>query len=292
VLAAAVPTVSRTYRDILMADLKVETANGRDVIKVPPYATAQLREFLQGKGIDFTVAYRHVSGEQETDMILLCEGAELGDIQALLDAWRMPNPPTYTGAGSPQIGDVRASGTGFITFQSLAERLTLVVQSVIIPGDRTKEGVLVESVSIVWRELLKLIQADPTIIHQINDRKWEEILAASYSALGFEEVTLTPRSGDFGRDVIAVKRGFGTIRILDQMKAYSQGYLVTANDVRALAGVVLSDPRASKGVVTTTSDFAPRIMDEPNLKDLIPYRLELVNGEKLVQRVSDLATKG
>jgi hypothetical protein len=35
---------------------------------------------------------------------------------------------------------------------------------------------------------------------------------------GFEEVILTPRSGDHGRDVIATKKALGTIRVIDQVK--------------------------------------------------------------------------
>jgi hypothetical protein len=33
-------------------------------------------------------------------------------------------------------------------------------------------------------------------------------------------VTLTPRSGDHGRDVIAIKKALGFVRIIDQVKAY------------------------------------------------------------------------
>jgi restriction system protein len=60
---------------------------------------------------------------------------------------------------------------------------------------------------------------------------------------GFDEVTLTPRSGDLGRDVIAVKRGLGTVRVIDQVKAYGPSHLVTADDVRALLGVLRATKR-------------------------------------------------
>jgi hypothetical protein len=43
--------------------------------------------------------------------------------------------------------------------------------------------------------------------------------------------------GDFGRDVLAVKRGLGIVRVIDQVKAYGPSHLVTADDVRALLGV-------------------------------------------------------
>lgn len=91
-----------------------------------------------------------------------------------------------------------------------------------------------------------------------------------------------------GRDVIAVKKGLGSIRVIDQVKAYKPGHLVTANDVRALFGVLQRDG-ASKGFITTTSDFAPRIKDDPLLIPFMPSRLELINGTMLLKRLQELA---
>jgi restriction system protein len=98
-------------------------------------------------------------------------------------------------------------------------------------------------------------------------------------------VTLTPRSGDFGRDVIAVKRG---LRVIDQVKAYSPENLVTADDVRALIGVLHGDG-ASKGFLTTTSDFAPRLRTDPLILPFMPSRLELIDGKALITRLDALA---
>jgi restriction system protein len=101
---------------------------------------------------------------------------------------------------------------------------------------------------------------------------------------------LTPRSGDLGRDVIAIKKGIGCIRIIDQVKAYKPSHLVTANDVRALMGVLQGDG-ASKGFLTTTSDFAPKIKEDILITPFIPARLELINGDKLLKRLEELSTR-
>ncbi len=103
-------------------------------------------------------------------------------------------------------------------------------------------------------------------------------------------MTLTPRSGDFGRDIIAVKHGVGTVRVIDQMKAYGPNHLVTANDVRALLGVLQGD-KASKGFLTTTSDFAPKLRDDILIKPFMPARVELINGKMLLARLEELAKK-
>ena len=65
------------------------------------------------------------------------------------------------------------------------------------------------------------------------------------------------------------------------------GHLVTADDVRALMGVLQGDG-ASKGFLTTTSDFAPKIKEDPLIVPFIPSRLELINGEILLKRLIEL----
>jgi restriction system protein len=166
----------------------------------------------------------------------------------------------------------------------------VLLQMAIVPGDRTGEGQLIEAVAWPWYDIIELMQKNPNIIYQLDGRKWEEIVAGAYKKAGFDEVTLTPRSGDYGRDVIAVKRGLGTVRVIDQIKAYKPGHLVTADDVRALMGVLQGDG-ASKGFLTTTSEFAPKIQTDPLIVPFIPSRLELINGTLLLKRLAELAKK-
>ena len=125
---------------------------------------------------------------------------------------------------------------------------------------------------------------------QISWEKWEEIIAGAYKKAGFEEVTLTPRSGDYERDVIAIKKGICSIRVIESVKAYKPPHLVAANDVRALMGVLQGDG-ASKGCLSTTSDFAPMIKTDPLIVPFIPSRLELINGTALFSRLEELAAR-
>src|SRR6266567_5840989 len=173
---------------------------------------------------------------------------------------------------------------------ALLDTPSLLMQAVIVPGDRTPEGQLVEAVTVPWVEIIELLNRDPSLVFQLSPRKWEEMIAGAYDRAGWDEVTLTPRSGDLGRDVIAVKRGIGTVRVIDQVKAYGPGHLVTADDVRALLGVLEGD-KASKGFLTTTSDFAPKLPDDILLKPFIPAKLELINGKALLARLKELAEK-
>jgi restriction system protein len=151
----------------------------------------------------------------------------------------------------------------------------VTLKAVITLGASDSEGRLVESVAVPWFEILQLIQKDPAAAYQIDARRWEEIIAGAYMQAGFDEVILTPRSGDKGRDVVATKFGIGSIRIFDQMKAYKPGHLVTADEVRSMLGVITGGNNVSKGIVTTTSEFAPRLAEDPYIKQYLPYRLEL-----------------
>ena len=178
----------------------------------------------------------------------------------------------------------------FPPFPPLVDAPGLLLQTVIVPGVRTSEGTLIEAVALPWFDIIDLIGKDPSVAFQLSWDKWEEIIAGAYKQAGFDEVTLTPRSGDYGRDVIAIKRGLGSVRVIDSVKAYKPPYLVKANDVRALIGVLQTDG-AAKGFVTTTSDFAPRIRTDPTIIPLIPSRLDLINGEMLRSRLDELARK-
>jgi restriction system protein len=114
------------------------------------------------------------------------------------------------------------------------------------------------------------------------------MVAGAYDKAGYE-VILTPRSGDYGRDVIAIRRGVGSIRILGSVKAFKPNHLVTHEAVRSLLGVVSADQKASKGILTTTSDFAPTIITDPLIAPHLPTRIELMNGTDLQNWLADLS---
>jgi restriction system protein len=118
---------------------------------------------------------------------------------------------------------------------------------------------LIAAVAVLWFHLIAILHKVRSAAFQIPPEKWEEIIAEAYKRAGFDHL-LTPCSGDFGRDVIAVKTGIGRVRVIDQ--AFAPTNLVTADDVRALMGDLQTDG-ASKGYLTTTSDFAPRIKIDP-----------------------------
>ena len=177
------------------------------------------------------------------------------------------------------------------TLAQSAEKVTLVLTGLLIPERQVPHGLLIRSTSALWAEVVRVLGGDWSRATEIPSDKWEEIVAGGFKQAGYHEVILTLRSRDFGRDVIATKRGMGTVKILGSVKAYKPGHLVTYDDIRALYGVVMAED-ASKGMLVTTSDFPPLVGQDPLLAPLMPAKLELINWEGLRQMLLDLANGG
>lgn len=158
----------------------------------------------------------------------------------------------------------------------------------VIFGPRVQDGSLIQAVSPFWFELVRRLSADPAFAYQISPHAWEEMIAAAYKRAGYDEVILTPRSADLGRDVIAIKKDFATVRVVNQMKRYSENRIVTADEVRALYGVMGLDG-ANKAVLTTTARFAPRLREDRLLRAVMPVQLELVDREELIPSLVRIA---
>jgi restriction system protein len=82
----------------------------------------------------------------------------------------------------------------------------ITLKAVLDFGENRDDGRLVQSVKLPLFLIMRMIQRNPESIYDIDWRTWEEIIAGAYFKDGFE-VILTPRSGDDGRDVIAIKKG-------------------------------------------------------------------------------------
>jgi restriction system protein len=199
----------------------------------------------------------------------------------------------YAGQGrgmsaTPRPGAFGGGGAGAVEQVPLAlPETSLLLQAVVEVGEKTNEGELIIGVTLPWFEIIAAMHKDPRLVLELSPRKWEEMIAGVYRRAGWDNVILTPRSGDGGRDVIAEKRGVGTVRIIEQVKAYKPGHLVTADEARSLLGALEMDG-ASKGFLTTTSDFAPGLRKNPEWREYIPSRMELVNGSELLARLKEL----
>jgi hypothetical protein len=119
--------------------------------------------------------------------------------------------------------------------------------------------------------LLDQILRNPEMMRRLGSRDFEGFVAALVEQIGFEDVILTPRSGDDGRDVLATKRVHGiSIFCAFECKRYAPDRPIGPEIARALLGTIVhGNTRATKGVLVTTSHFTPAarrfILTEPSL---------------------------
>jgi restriction system protein len=198
------------------------------------------------------------------------------------------NPNVTVTQAVPLHGEAIHSYAGSAIFSASATPLEslpgLLLAAVVIPGEKTPEGLIIEATAEPWFVIMEWIRRDPDAIYQFDWRKWEEIIAGAYNqTYPGAKVTLTPRSRDKGRDVIVTVTlpGIGTVRYVDNVKRYKPGHRVDVGEVREMLGVVLGETKNSKGIITTTSTFAPGVMTDEIIKPLIPTRIELRPREVL-----------
>jgi hypothetical protein len=82
--------------------------------------------------------------------------------------------------------------------QSITAVSDLLLQAVIVPGDKTTQGRLIEAVAFPWFDVIAFLAKDPDAAFQIPSDKWEEIIAGAYKQFGFEEVTRRPAAATMG----------------------------------------------------------------------------------------------
>jgi restriction system protein len=101
---------------------------------------------------------------------------------------------------------------------------------------------------------------------------------------GFEEVSVTGRSGDGGIDGIGVLQvnPLVSFKVLFQCKRYTGA--VAPSHVRDFRGAMMG--RADKGIIITTGSFTVEARREA-IRDGVPP-IELVDGAKLVDMLEDL----
>lgn len=120
--------------------------------------------------------------------------------------------------------------------------------------------------------LLDRALRDPNLIRAIGARDFEGFVATLVEQLGFEDVILTPRSGDGGRDVLAKKQVNGIAMLFAfECKRYAPHRPVGPEIARALLGTIMhKNTRATRGILVTTSFFTPAahkfILTEPALE--------------------------
>jgi hypothetical protein len=162
-------------------------------------------------------------------------------------------------AGSSFVGELEiedATEEGGESSDSVeAQRHDLEEQLVaVVPADVLSK---LKSVDFFPLSALDEILRSPDAMRFLSAHDFERFTAALIDQLGFEDVKVTPRSGDQGRDILAVKRLHGiSILFAFECKRYKSDSPVGPDILRALLGTMRHGrTEANKGVLVTTSTF-------------------------------------
>lgn len=132
---------------------------------------------------------------------------------------------------------------------------------------------LQDAMAIIRSKFINISHPNSLLL-DLDPYQFEYLIDELYAKMGYN-TTLTPRTHDGGKDIIAEKKDIGEKeRLLIQCKTIKKN--VGVNEVRALLGVVSSD-KATKGVLVATSEFT---LSAKNLAKE-NSRLELIGGKDL-----------
>lgn len=117
-------------------------------------------------------------------------------------------------------------------------------------------------------------------LHEMDPFQFEFLVADLLQKVGYENVSVTKRSGDKGIDVVAnlTIGGVTNVKTVIQAKRYSVKNNISGAVITQLRGSAEVDQR---GLVITTSDFTKDAIEESKAPNKMP--VSLINGEKLIQ---------
>lgn len=153
-----------------------------------------------------------------------------------------------------------------------------------------EERKIVTSLCAGVSELLLEVHKKPSILYEIDPRKFEELIAHIFSLNGFV-VELTKQTRDGGRDIIAVRSDLDIgSKYLIECKRYAPTNPVGVGLVRALYGVQMQEG-ANKAVLATTSRFTPDAQRFATARNTTEWAMSLKDINDIRQWVASAATK-
>ena len=164
-----------------------------------------------------------------------------------------------------------------IFFKEVHTRHATIKETTVTPAAETLDEPSSESDPDGENELLDVLKS-------LSPSGFERLCQRLLRENGFEQVTVTGRSGDGGIDGIGILQlnKFVSFPVLFQCKRY-QG-MVTPSQVRDFRGAM--EGRADKGIIITTGLFTAEAKREARRDGAKP--IELVNGDDLVELFKSL----
>lgn len=150
-------------------------------------------------------------------------------------------------------------------------------------GDTENNSQIQIDLNEINAELISYLAKHPEYMRHLHHRKFEELIAEIIRSRGYD-VTLTPKTRDGGKDIIALyKSPFGHQMFIVECKKYNGDNKVGVELVRGLYGVKMAE-RATKGILVTTSSFTS---DAIEFVKPLKFELELSDYNDITQWCKD-----
>ncbi|MDR2570450.1 MAG: restriction endonuclease [Oscillospiraceae bacterium] len=138
---------------------------------------------------------------------------------------------------------------------------------------------IIQDTIFVTKSSLSKIIAEPHLMHGLQPREFEELIAEIYRSLGYT-VELTKQTRDGGKDLyIAHQNELGSFLYLVECKKYAVSNPVSVDTIRSVYGV-LEMEKSTGGIICTTSRFSKDAIYEIELRNL-RHRIELKDFEDI-----------
>lgn len=125
-----------------------------------------------------------------------------------------------------------------------------------------------------------------SVLLSLEPSAFERLVIRVLRESGFDDVTVTGKSGDGGIDGKGIVRinGILSFHAIVQCKRYKPERLVTPSEIRDFRGAMQG--RTDKGIFITTSGFTKAAVEEATRDGAPP--LDLINGERLIEILKEL----
>ena len=124
-------------------------------------------------------------------------------------------------------------------------------------------------------------------MRQLHHRKFEELIAEIIRSKGYD-VTLTPKTRDGGKDIIALyKSPFGHQMFIIECKKHNEDNKVGVELVRGLYGVKTAE-RYNQAILVTTSTFT---RDAKEFVKPLKFELELKDYDDVARWCKEYGSK-
>jgi len=138
---------------------------------------------------------------------------------------------------------------------------------------------LVTLISQPWEEICRYIANNPSFLHTMNPRKFEELIAQIFMDYGWH-VDLTAQTRDGGYDIVAIRRSYpADLKLLIEAKRYAPDHVVGVQVVRSLYGVRLLN--AASQVILATSSHVSRDAKK-EFERVVPWELNFIERDEIL----------